>query len=110
MADAPHPSLMQGALVAIHLACESLRRGECDLALAGGATLMVLPDPMVYACKLRALSRDGRCKSFDASDDGYARAEGGGVVALKRLSDALKARDRRATGLAGRAGSERRTR
>jgi acyl transferase domain-containing protein/surfactin synthase thioesterase subunit len=78
------------SLVTLHLACQSLRSGESDLALAGGVNLMLAPWTSVYFCKLRALAADGRCKTFDASADGYARGEGCGMVVLKRLSDALR--------------------
>jgi acyl transferase domain-containing protein/acyl carrier protein len=82
------------SLVALHLACQSLRAGECKLALAGGTNLVVTPKTTVALCELRALSPDGRCKTFDASADGYGRGEGCGVVVLKRLSDATKDGDR----------------
>jgi acyl transferase domain-containing protein/acyl carrier protein len=81
------------SLVAVHLACQSLLSGECDLALAGGVALMLSPTSFVALSKARALSRDGRCKTFSASADGYGRGEGCGVVVLKRLSDALAAGD-----------------
>lgn len=81
------------SLVAIHLACQSLRSGECNLALAGGVNLMLTPAVMIGNCKLKALAMDGRCKTFDASADGYGRGEGCGVVVLKRLSDAVAAGD-----------------
>jgi acyl transferase domain-containing protein/acyl carrier protein len=82
------------SLVAVHLACQSLRLGECQTALAGGVNAILIPDGSIYFCKVRALSPDGRCKTFDASADGYVRGEGCGVVVLKRLSDALANRDR----------------
>lgn len=76
------------SLTAVTLAVESLRAGKCDLALAGGAHLMLVPDATVLLCRMRALSPGGRCRTFDADADGYARGEGAGLVALKRLSDA----------------------
>jgi epothilone polyketide synthase D len=82
------------SLVALHLACQALRTGECDAALACGVNVMLCPDGMVAASQARMLSPGGRCKTFDASADGYARGEGCGVVVLKRLEDALAAGDR----------------
>ncbi len=76
------------SLVAVHLACQSLRLGECRLALAGGVNVILNPRANVVLCKMSALSPDGRCKAFDARADGYGRGEGCGVVVLKRLSDA----------------------
>ncbi|MGH9279167.1 MAG: polyketide synthase, partial [Acidimicrobiales bacterium] len=76
------------SLVSVHLACQSLRGGECDMALAGGVSLMLLPETTVALCKARMLAADGRCKTFDAGADGYVRGEGCGMVVLKRLSDA----------------------
>ena len=77
------------ALVAVHLACESLRKGESTLALAGGVNLNISPDSAIRASRFGALSPDGRCFTFDARANGYVRGEGAGVVALKRLSDAI---------------------
>ncbi|MFF4761629.1 type I polyketide synthase [Streptomyces sp. NPDC001292] len=77
------------SLVAVHLACQSLRTGECDLALAGGVNLILSPELSIFLCKIRAMSRDGRCKPFDASADGIVRGEGCAMVVLKRLPDAL---------------------
>lgn len=81
------------SLLAVHLACQSLRNGESNLALAGGVNLMLSPEVTVGFCKLKALSIDGRCKTFDASADGYGRGEGCGIVVLKRLSDAVANQD-----------------
>ncbi|WP_043408200.1 type I polyketide synthase [Archangium violaceum] len=82
------------SLVSVHLARQSLLRGECRAALAGGVSLMLGPDAMVMTSKARMLSADGRCKTFDAAADGYGRGEGGGFVLLKRLSDARADGDR----------------
>jgi acyl transferase domain-containing protein/acyl-CoA synthetase (AMP-forming)/AMP-acid ligase II/acyl carrier protein len=79
------------SLVATHLACQSLRQRECDVALAGGVNLILSPEPTLYFCQLRALSPHGRCSAFDAGADGYVRSEGCGIVALMRLSDAQAA-------------------
>ncbi len=77
------------SLVAVHLACQSLRVGECDMALAGGVNLILTPEPMIALSKAHMLAPDGRCKTFDASANGYARGEGCGMVVLKRLAEAL---------------------
>ncbi|MBM3653441.1 MAG: SDR family oxidoreductase, partial [Alphaproteobacteria bacterium] len=76
--------------VALHLACESLRNGESDLALAGGAFAVMGETILVGLSQTDMLSRSGRCRSFDAAADGMAMSEGVGMVALKRLSDALR--------------------
>jgi acyl transferase domain-containing protein/NADPH:quinone reductase-like Zn-dependent oxidoreductase/SAM-dependent methyltransferase/acyl carrier protein len=76
------------SLVAIHLACQSLRGRECNMALAAGVSVILSPDMFIALSKASMLAPDGRCKTFDASADGYARGEGCGVVVLKRLSDA----------------------
>jgi len=76
------------SLVAVHLACQSLRRGECTLALAGGVSVMLTPDMFIALSRASMLARDGHCKTFDASADGYGRGEGCAIVVLKRLSDA----------------------
>lgn len=77
------------SLVSVHAACQSLRRGETRMALAGGVNLMISPLSTIFCCKIKALAPDSRCKTFDASADGYARGEGCGVVVLKRLDDAI---------------------
>ena len=82
------------SLAAVHLAVNSLRNRECEIALAGGVNLMMSPDSLVSLCKARMLSPDGRCKTFDAGANGYVRGEGCGVVVLKRLRDALAANDK----------------
>ncbi|WP_320065717.1 polyketide synthase [Micromonospora sp. RTGN7] len=78
------------SLVAVHLSSEALRRGESDLAVAGGGFLLIQPDMYVNACATSMLSPDGLNKTFDASADGYVMGEGAGVVVLERLSDALR--------------------
>ncbi|WP_224241542.1 type I polyketide synthase [Hyalangium gracile] len=77
------------SLVAVHQACESLRSGESTLAIAGGVNLILAPDSMVQMARFGATSPTGRCRSFDADGDGYVRAEGAGLVVLKRLSRAI---------------------
>lgn len=76
------------SLVSVHLAVQSLRRAECDLALAGGVNLILSPDAHITFTKARMMAVDGRCKTFDAAADGYGRGEGCAVVVLRRLSDA----------------------
>lgn len=82
------------ALVAVHLACQSLHAGETDLAVASGVNLILTPDGSIALSRMRTLAPDGRCKTFDRAADGFARGEGCGVVVLKRLSNALRDRDR----------------
>ncbi len=82
------------SLVAVHLACQSLRLGESNLALAGGVNLTLVPETTMRVGKLNTMSSTGRCRAFDAQGDGYVRSEGGGVIALKRLADALRDGDR----------------
>lgn len=82
------------SLVAIHLACQSLRHGECDVALAGGVSLMVTDAAMITLSKVGFMAPDGRCKTFDASANGFGRGEGCSVIILKRLADAMADGDR----------------
>ena len=82
------------SLAAIHLACQSLWAKETPLALAGGVSIIAAPGLTVALDAAGATSPDGRCKSFDASADGYGRGEGAGIIVLKRLADARRDGDR----------------
>lgn len=76
------------SLLSTHLAAQSLRRGECNVALAGGSHLLLTPAMTICFCRARMMAPDGRCKTFDERADGYVRGEGCGMLVLKRLSDA----------------------
>ena len=78
------------SLVALHLACKSLQSNESNAAVVGGVMLDISPATHICFSKLQAISPDGRCKTFDASANGYSRGEGCGVIILKRLSDAIQ--------------------
>ena len=78
------------SLVAVHLACQALRQDECSLALAGGVTVLSNSKAFVWLSRQRAMSRDGRCKSFAASADGAGFSDGVGLLVLERLSDAQR--------------------
>lgn len=82
-----------GSLLAVHLACESLRNGESTLALAGGVSINLLPKSNVFFSRAGALSPNGRCKTFDRDANGIVRSDGAGIVVLKLLSSALRAGD-----------------
>ena len=82
------------ALVAVHLACQAIRNGECSLALAGGVNAMLIPAYFIALSRLNMLSAVGQCRAFDADGKGYVRGEGAGLVVLRPLSDAVKHGDR----------------
>ncbi|MFJ8579618.1 SDR family NAD(P)-dependent oxidoreductase [Micromonospora sp. NPDC093277] len=81
------------SLVAVHQAVDSLTRGDCTLAVAGGVNVVLSPALAINFSKAGAMAGDGRCKTFDARADGYVRAEGAGVVVLKPLSQAVSDHD-----------------
>ena len=77
------------ALTAVHVACEQILAGRCKAAIAGGATVLIMPDGFIGFSQAGMLSPEGKCKAFDASANGFVRSEGAGMVLMKRLSDAL---------------------
>lgn len=89
------------SLVAVHLAITALRRGETDMAVAGGVNVMLAPEWNVVLSRARMMAVDGRCKTFDAAADGYVRGEGCGALVLKRLSRAQRDGDEIAAVLRG---------
>ena len=82
------------SLVAVHLACQALRTGDCEIALAGGVNLILSGELSANLAQAQMLSPTGKCKTFDASADGYVRGEGCGMVVLKPLPAALRDGDR----------------
>jgi acyl transferase domain-containing protein len=83
-------SACSASLVAMHVACQALRSGDCEAALVGAVNLMVSPMPMINLAKSGLLTSDRKVRAFDAAASGYVRGEGAGVIVLKRLSDAAK--------------------
>ncbi|KAL2209750.1 beta-ketoacyl synthase domain-containing protein [Sarocladium strictum] len=79
-----------GSMISIHQACQSLRTGESDLAVAGGAQLMIVPDQSAQMSSLSMANKEGKCWVFDERAEGYGRGEGAGMLVLKRLSDAVR--------------------
>jgi acyl transferase domain-containing protein/thioesterase domain-containing protein/acyl carrier protein len=97
--DLRGPSLVtdtacSSALTACHVACSSLWRGECQLAVVAGVNALLSPDTFIAFSRMSMLSPDGRCKAFDAAANGFVRAEGVGTIILKPLSAAQRAGDR----------------
>jgi acyl transferase domain-containing protein len=87
-------TMCSSSLTALHLACQSLLRGECTAALAGGVNLLLHPQKYLYLAQERFLASDGRCRSFGEGGDGYVPGEGVGVVMLRPLADAVRTGDR----------------
>ncbi|MEU6153492.1 SDR family NAD(P)-dependent oxidoreductase [Actinosynnema sp. NPDC047251] len=87
-------SACSSSLTAVHLACESIRRGECEMAIAGGVNLVLHPAHLIALSSMTMLARDGACKVFDERADGFVPGEGVGAVLLKPLAAALRDGDR----------------
>ncbi|XOI99322.1 aminotransferase class III-fold pyridoxal phosphate-dependent enzyme [Paenibacillus polymyxa] len=79
------------SISALNMAVDSLRNNQCDMAIVGGSNLLLTPEPFVGLSKFKGLSKDGKCRAFDAEADGFGRGEGCGVIILKRLKDAKDA-------------------
>ncbi|MDP4195847.1 MAG: amino acid adenylation domain-containing protein [Bacteroidota bacterium] len=86
-------SACSSSLLAVHLACQSLRNKESNLAIAGGVSLIFSPIPTITLSRANMLAKGGKCRTFDSQAEGYVRSEGCGIVVLKRLSDALNDKD-----------------
>src|SRR5699024_5836021 len=80
-------------MTALNAAVESLRNQQCDMAIVGGANLLLSPESFIGLSKYGGLSEDGKCKPFDEAADGFGRGEGCGVIVLKRMEDAIDAED-----------------
>jgi acyl transferase domain-containing protein len=87
-------TICSSSLLSVHLACQSLRNNECDLALAGGINLLLTPFSSMGLTKMNLLANDGRCRVFDADAKGIVRGEGCGMVLLKPLARAIEDNDR----------------
>ena len=80
-------------MYALHLAVSSIRSGECNSAIVGGSNLILGPEAQLFSTKLGAISPTSTCHTFDAAADGYARADGFGVLYIKKLSEAIANKD-----------------
>lgn len=89
----PINTACSSSMVALHIACQSLRTGESDIAIVGASNCLLNPEMFIFLSNHGFLSPDGKCKSFDASADGYGRGEGFGCIILKRTKDAVAAGD-----------------
>ncbi len=89
----PVDTACSSSLTAVHEACASIKRGECEVALVGGVNLYLHPSKYIGLCQMRMLSKDGRCKSFAEGADGFVPGEGVAAVVLKPLSKAIKDKD-----------------
>ncbi|KAF0975503.1 hypothetical protein FDP41_005497 [Naegleria fowleri] len=87
-------TMCSGSLVALNCAAESLKRGECEMAIVAGVNLNFIPHEFVAQKLIGAAAKDGRCKTFSSRADGYGKSEGVGVLILKRFSEALSSNDR----------------
>lgn len=90
----PVDTACSASLTAVHLACESLKREECEMAIAGGINLYLHPFKYIHLCQMRMLSPSGRCHAFGEKGDGFVPGEGGGAVLLKPLTAAIRDNDR----------------
>jgi len=81
------------SLVALDEACQRLRLGDCNLAVAGGVNILLSPEIMITLSRAHMMAPDGHCKTFDAKADGYVRSEGCGILILKRFQDAIRDKD-----------------
>ena len=89
----PINTACSSSMIALHLACQSLRTGESDIAIVGASSALLAPEMFIFLSNHGFLSPDGRCKTFDTSANGYGRGEGFGCVILKRADDAIAAGD-----------------
>lgn len=89
----PIDTMCSSSLTAVHEACEQIRRGACEVAIAGGVNLCLHPSSFVGLCSLKMLSKEGRCRSFGSGGDGFVPGEGVGAIVLKPLARAIEDHD-----------------